>query len=250
MEFLAGDLLTPLSAVGLIVLSAITSMISAAFGAGGGLMLLVVMASLLPMNIVIPVHGLVQLGSNANRFMLTFKHLDKSMFVYFSLGGIIGALAASSIVAHISLELMKIVVAGFVLYLLWGVTPKLRETSKLWRYMAGAVTTFLSMFVGASGPLVGSCLYVNNYEKLRYTATFSACMSVQHTFKAILYGFVGFSFWQWLPLVTVMIISGAFSTWLGLQLLHRISADKFKRIFRAILTLLALQLAWQGLQAF
>ncbi|MDN3377024.1 MULTISPECIES: sulfite exporter TauE/SafE family protein [unclassified Pseudoalteromonas] len=248
MEFLAGDLLTPFSVIGLIVLSAITSMVSAAFGAGGGLLLLVVMASLLPMSIVIPVHGLVQLGSNANRFMLTFKHLDKSMFVYFSLGGVLGVFAASSIVAHIPLELMKIVVAGFVLYLLWGVTPKLRETSKLWRYMAGAVTTFLSMFVGASGPLVGSCLYVNNYDKLRYTATFSACMSVQHTFKAILYGFVGFSFWQWLPLVTAMIISGVLGTWLGLKLLQRISAAKFKAVFRAVLTLLALQLAWQGFQ--
>ena len=86
------------------------------------------------------------------------------MFLYFSLGGIFGALVASTIVTAIPLELMKIVVAAFVLYLLWGVTPKIRETSTLWRILAGLWTSFISMFVGASGPLVGSCLYVNNYN--------------------------------------------------------------------------------------
>ena len=70
-------------------------------------------------------------------------------------------------------------------------------------------------------------------------------MTVQHTLKAILYGAVGFAFWQWLPLVMSMIMSGAIGTWLGLKLLHRISSDKFKQIFRLVLTLLSLQLAWQ-----
>nr|WP_245220008.1 sulfite exporter TauE/SafE family protein [Pseudoalteromonas arabiensis] len=246
-ELLGGELLSPISTIVLIVVAGFTSMISAAFGAGGGLMLLVIMASMLPMGVVIPVHGLVQLGSNANRFLFTFKHIDAAMFIYFSLGGVLGALVASSIVTSIPLELMKIVVAVFVLYLLWGVTPELRETSKLWRVFAGLWTSFTSMFVGASGPLVGSCLYVNNYDKLKFTATFSSCMTVQHTLKAILYGAVGFAFWQWLPLVILMILSGAIGTWLGLKLLHRISSDKFKKIFRLVLTVLSLQLAWQGI---
>ncbi|MBE0350030.1 MULTISPECIES: sulfite exporter TauE/SafE family protein [Pseudoalteromonas] len=246
-DFFSGGLLSPISTIILIILAGFTSMVSAAFGAGGGLMLLVIMASMMPMSVVIPVHGLVQLGSNANRFLYTFKHIDGAMFLYFSLGGIFGALVASTIVTAIPLELMKIVVAAFVLYLLWGVTPKIRETSTLWRILAGLWTSFISMFVGASGPLVGSCLYVNNYNKLQFTATFSSCMTVQHTLKAILYGAVGFAFWQWLPLVMSMIMSGAIGTWLGLKLLHRISSDKFKQIFRLVLTLLSLQLAWQGI---
>ncbi|WP_075593710.1 sulfite exporter TauE/SafE family protein [Pseudoalteromonas sp. PAB 2.2] len=246
-DFFSGGLLSPISTIILIILAGFTSMVSAAFGAGGGLMLLVIMASMMPMSVVIPVHGLVQLGSNANRFLYTFKHIDGAMFLYFSLGGIFGSLVASTIVTAIPLELMKIVVAAFVLYLLWGVTPKIRETSTLWRILAGLWTSFISMFVGASGPLVGSCLYVNNYNKLQFTATFSSCMTVQHTLKAILYGAVGFAFWQWLPLVMSMIMSGAIGTWLGLKLLHRISSDKFKQIFRLVLTLLSLQLAWQGI---
>ena len=53
-ELLGGELLSPISTIVLIVVAGFTSMISAAFGAGGGLMLLVIMASMLPMGVVIP----------------------------------------------------------------------------------------------------------------------------------------------------------------------------------------------------
>ena len=59
--------------------------------------------------------------------------------------------------------------------------------------------------------------------------------------------FVGFAFWQWLPLVLAMIASGAIGTWLGLKLLNRIPADKFRLLFKIILTVLALRLLYQAL---
>ncbi|WP_166111035.1 sulfite exporter TauE/SafE family protein [Pseudoalteromonas sp. Z9A5] len=247
MDLFTSDLISPLFALLLIILSGVTSFISAAFGAGGGLMLLVVMASVMPMSVVVPVHGLVQLGSNTNRLLLSFKHIDKSMFVYFTFGGIAGALLSSLVMTDIKLDVMKLIVGVFVIYLLWGKKPVIKTDSIIWRFGAGLVTTFICMFAGASGPLVGSCLYVSDYSKLKYTATFSSIMSVQHLLKAIIYGAVGFSFWQWLPLISAMVLSGAVGTWLGIKLLHSMPADKFKRVFKFILTLLALQLAWQGI---
>lgn len=247
MELLTNDLLSPLIAVLLIVLAGFTSFITASFGAGGGLLLLVVMASLMPMAVVIPVHGLVQLGSNANRMLLTFRYIDHTMLLYFSAGGLVGAVAASLLVAELPLEFMKMAVAVFVLYILWGATPSLRETSPLGRVMAGAITTFLSMFVGASGPMVASYMYLNGYEKMRFTATFSSSMTIQHCLKAFVYGAVGFSFWQWLPMIVAMVASGALGTWMGINLLKKLPQEKFKLIFRLVLSLLCLQLLWQVL---
>jgi uncharacterized protein len=246
MEFFTNDLLGPTMAIVLIILAGFTSMLTAAFGAGGGLLLLVVMASIMPMSAVIPVHGLVQLGSNANRMLLTFRFIDRHMLLYFSLGGIIGALGASLLVAELPLELMKIAVGLFVIYLLWGVTPAIRETSNLWRILAGMFTSFMSMFVGASGPLVGSCMHVNGYNKMRFTATFSSCMTFQHCLKAFVYGAIGFSFWQWLPLILSMVASGAIGTWIGIKLLKKLPTEKFKMIFRVVLSVMCLQLIWQA----
>ena len=81
MDFLFPDSMSLFLFLLMMITAGFTSFISAAFGAGGGLMLLVVMASFMPMAVVVPVHGLVQLGSNANRLLLSFKHIDKSMFV-------------------------------------------------------------------------------------------------------------------------------------------------------------------------
>jgi len=240
-------ILEPFTTILLICLAGITSFLTAALGAGGGLLLLVVMASIMPIAVVIPLHGLVQLGSNGNRMLMTFRYIDAQMLAFFSIGAIIGAVGATFVVVELPLELMRITVGLFVIFILWGGTPTIRETSNTWRVLVGGSTTFISMFVGASGPLVGSLIHVNGYEKMRFIATFSSCMTFQHFLKAIVFGTIGFSFWQWLPLILAMIFSGAIGTWLGLKQLKKISSEKFKLAFRFILSILCIQLIVQAL---
>ena len=55
------------SAYLLIATSFLTSAISAAFGLGGGVAMLVALLSLTPPMIALPVHALIQIGSNAGR---------------------------------------------------------------------------------------------------------------------------------------------------------------------------------------
>jgi uncharacterized membrane protein YfcA len=248
------ELLTPAdlsltSALVLIAFAGFTSFMTAAVGIGGGLLLLAVMASLVPVNALIPVHGLVQLGSNGNRMLMTFRHIDWAMLRYFSIGAVLGAGLASVVVVQLPLYLIQFAVAGFILFLVWGNKPGKRQLSPIGRIFAGALTTFLTMFVGATGPLVAGFVHRNNYSKLQLTSTFATCMTLQHTFKAIVFTAVGFAFWQWLPLVLLMIASGAFGTWMGLKLLNRIPGEWFKQAFRIVVTLLALRLLWQGLQS-
>ena len=246
-ELFTAGVLEPLTAAGLILLAGFTSFVTGAMGLGGGMLLLVVMASTMPIAALIPVHGLVQLGSNASRAVMTFKHLDRTMFRYFALGTVLGAAVASLVVVQLPLTLIQLAIAVFLLLMVWGIKPKTRETSPRGSVVAGALTTFLSMFVGASGPMVATVVFRNGYNKLTHTATFATCMTFQHSLKAIVFTFVGFAFWQWLPLVLAMIASGAIGTWLGLKLLNRIPADKFRLLFKIILTVLALRLLYQAL---
>ena len=86
--------LTSLEALGLIVFSYFTSAVTVTFGIGGGVMMLMAMASILPVATVIPVHGAVQMGSNGGRAIMMGSHLDWSIFKYFVLGSVIGAIIA------------------------------------------------------------------------------------------------------------------------------------------------------------
>ena len=69
MELIPPEL-SMLSATGLVALSFFASMLTAAIGIGGGLLMLTVMVSFLPPFVVLPVHGVIQLGSNGGRMAL------------------------------------------------------------------------------------------------------------------------------------------------------------------------------------
>lgn len=233
----------------LVAFSCITSMLTAAVGIGGGVLLLAVMAQLLPISALIPVHGLVQLGSNGSRAWLMRQHIDQSMVIYFGCGAMLGALAASSIVVQLPLYWIQLSVALFILYLVWG--PKLykHEVSSTGHVLAGAVTTVVSMFVGATGPLVAGFVHRQRYRKHETTGTFAACMSLQHLLKMLVFTAIGFSFWQWLPMIILMILSGLMGTWMGLKLLNRIPEALFKQIYKVVVTLLAMRLLWQVMES-
>lgn len=230
----------------LIFAAAGTSFITAAMGIGGGVLLLAILASTLPPAALIPVHGLVQLGSNGNRAWMTREHIDWRMVKFFLLGAFAGAISASFIVVQLPLYLIQLSVALFILFLVWGPKPKKHQMSHKGLITAGAGTTLISMFVGATGPLVAGFVHRQSYDKLTTTATFAACMSFQHLLKMLVFTLVGFAFWQWLPLIMLMIVGGIIGTKLGLKMLHKIPAQHFKLIFRTVITLLALRLLWQA----
>ena len=223
-----------------------TSFITASMGIGGGVLLLAILATTLPPAALIPVHGLVQLGSNGNRAIMTRKHIDWSMVKSFTAGAVVGAFAASFVVIQLPLYLIQLCVALFILFLVWGPKPRRHQVSEKGQVAYGAATTFLSMFVGATGPLVAGVVHRQNYDKHSITATFATCMSFQHLLKMVVFSLVGFAFWQWLPLIILMILGGMFGTWLGLKMLNKIPAGHFKVIFKTVITLLALRLLWQA----
>ncbi|WP_245601077.1 sulfite exporter TauE/SafE family protein [Marinobacterium jannaschii] len=240
----------PLDAIGLLILTAaFTSFITAAVGIGGGVLLLAVMASLVPPAALIPVHGLVQFGSNGGRAWLTRRHCDWSLVGGFALGALVGAVLAYFIVVQLPLQWIQLAVAGFILFLVWGPKPKQMDLGPKGRILFGGLTTLVSMFVGATGPLVASVVYRQSADKLAVSATFASCMSVQHLLKLLVFSVAGFAFWQWLPLVLLMIGAGFVGTWLGLKVLNRLPVKLFSQLFKLVITLLALRLLWQGLAA-
>ncbi|MEM8689778.1 MAG: sulfite exporter TauE/SafE family protein, partial [Pseudomonadota bacterium] len=64
-EALLPPAIEPVWAALLIAVSAVTSFVTASLGLGGGVILLAVMALIVPGPAIIPVHGAVQIGSNA-----------------------------------------------------------------------------------------------------------------------------------------------------------------------------------------
>lgn len=170
MEWLPANT-APFVALALIIISFATSAISAAFGIGGGVAMLITLLSLTPPIVALPVHALVQIGSNAGR---------------------------------------------------------------------------ATMFLGATGPLLAVFLSPERYGRDRTVATHATCMTLQHLFKVIAFGLLGFVLVEWLPLVIAMIVSGLAGTWIGQHLLRRLPEMIFRKVFKTVLTVLALRLMYKA----
>ncbi|MEH6471502.1 MAG: sulfite exporter TauE/SafE family protein [Halopseudomonas sp.] len=230
----------------LLLSSFATALITATLGIGGGVLLLAISASILPPLAIIPVHGLVQAAANGNRALLTRKHINTQVFGHFVLGALVGAVLASFLVVQLPTNTILLCVGVFILFLVWG--PKLKPHAlSAWPLrFAAAITTFISMFVGASGPLVAAYTQKISADRFERVATFSACMSVQHSFKLLVFGWLGFVFTDWAALVLGMVLTGVLGTWIGLNLLSKIGNHHFDLAFKIVLTLLAIKLLYSA----
>lgn len=248
MEWMLPEQLSSLHALLLILAAGATSAITASIGVGGGILLLAIMAVIMPATAIIPVHGMVQLGSNLNRVLMTLKHVDWRLLAAFAPGSLLGAWLASLFLVQLPTSTLQLTIAGFILFLCWGPKVPSMGLGRVGTFVAASITSFISMFVGATGPLVAAFVkQQHGGDRFRTVANFAACMSLQHLPKAAVFGAAGFVFKDWFGLMLLMILSGALGTWMGLHLLRRISNLHFTLIFNWLLTLLAIQLIWQAL---
>lgn len=233
----------------LIVLTAssfIGSLLSAALGVGGGSFLIIVMANVMPPLALIPIHGAVQLGSNAGRAWLTRSHRQTHLVAWFFIGCVVAALISVWFLDRIDPGLIPVAAALFILYLSWGPLPKVGlSRSKGGLVTGGFITTAVSMLVGATGPLVSAWLGRQGVSKWQYTANFSSCMVAQHVLKLAVFGVAGFAFLPWLGVLTAMIAAGYLGTQVGLKCLDKLPEHFFKILFRWLLTLLALRILYR-----
>ncbi|TDT41465.1 putative membrane protein YfcA [Halospina denitrificans] len=247
LEVLIPPGLPPLVAALLLLASVFTSMITAAFGAGGGVLLLGIMALWLPPVAIVPVHGLIQLGSNSGRFAMTWRKVDWGVLAAFAPGVVLGMAAGALVLVRLPESAWQLTIAGFILWLCWGPPIPKSALGKPGIFLASTLTSFITLFVGATGPLVAAFIKQLHTDRFRTIATFSGAMTLQHLPKILVFGFAGFVFTEWIVWVLAMIGCGLIGTWLGLRLVNRMSNRVFQRLFTIILTLLALRLVWQAL---
>ncbi len=237
--------LDPLAALGLIALSFLTSALTATFGLGGGSLLIAAMVLVLPPLVAVPVHGLVQLGSNAGRAWLMRAHIQWRFAGLFVLGSIPGALLGGRIAVVLPEAVFTALIAAFLLWSAWAPQPKVRARGWFATAIAGLATATVGMVTGVSGPLVVAFLRFLP-DRHQIIGTHAALMTAQNALKAAAFTAFGFAFGSYLPFVAAMIASGFAGTAMGGRLLARLPEARFRTGFRLLLSLVALTLLYQA----
>ena len=246
MSFIPADI-TPFFAGILVVTSFLTSALTAAMGLGGGVAMLAVLSMGLPVTSVLPLHGVVQMGSNTGRAIIQRQHIVWPLLLWFALGSLIGIAIGASVVVNIPDTFAKWALALFILWSIYRKKPNgsTQHHGKAYFVAGGAVSSFCTMLVGATGPLVAAILAGTGLIKQRLVATHATCMVIQHGMKILAFGTLGFAYMQWGPLLVAMIASGVAGTWTGTRVLDKLPESTFRLGFKIMMTLVCLHMIWE-----
>jgi uncharacterized protein len=229
--------------------SFLTSAMAAAFGIGGGVAMLTLLSYFMPVAALIPVHGAIQLASNSGRLYVQRRFVAWNRAAPFIAGTFAGAALGGALVFRLDEPVLKIALGLFVLVTNWFSFAALASAGTAIFVLGGAVTAFAGMFFGATGPLA-AIFFANAFaDRRQYSGTHAAVMAFQHGAKIALFALAGFAFAQWLPLIAIMAATGYLGTVFGARILVTLDEERFRQIFRWLITLIALDMIRRGVVA-
>jgi uncharacterized membrane protein YfcA len=230
----------------LIGISFFTSLVTAVMGVGGGVMLMIFMLMFYPPLTVIPVHGVVQMGSNVSRAFFLRDYIHWPFLIPFAIGVGVGSFCGSQFVLNIPQDTLRMVVGILALIFTW--MPKFKSKFEMpYKIPAlGWLSSFLGMFGAGGGMVLGVAMARMNLSKQQTIATHAICMTALHVTKVVIFGLFGFAFAPYLPLIIFMMISGLGGSWVGTKILHKIDSKIFVYLLKGMISLLCLKLIIWG----
>lgn len=233
-----------------------TSILSAVVGMAGGITLLAVMLLFLEPLVAIPLHGVVQLVSNSSRAVIQRSHLQWRIIGRYSVLLLPMGFAGLWLVLALPPSSIQLLIGVFVLLATWapgwlllGTHPE-RTNPRLRFLVLGGVVGLLNITIGATGPLIAPFFLNLGLSRFALVGTKAACQSLGHTAKILVFGVAGFAFGAYWPLLLALSLLVVAGTWIGSQLLHRVDEVWFLRLYRGVLTLIALHLVSRSVMAW
>ncbi len=222
--------------------------LSGVAGLGGGTILIGVFyaVGMAPAEAV-PLFAAVQFVSNSSRTLAYVRHVEWHAAGWFLLAALPATFMVAPFVAHIDVNWVRLILAGLILASLVP-TQAVRKPlgARPAFVMAGLLNGSIGMFVGATGLIVGRLFFRPDWRKETTIGTLALTQMLGHGLRVVAYGWVGFNAFARPLLLLLLCLSVIGGTALGKRLNGRVSEQQFARLFRVILVVLSLKLAYDG----
>ncbi len=236
----------------------VTATISGIFGMAGGLILMGVLASLVPVATAMVMHGFIQIVSNGSRAFLLRQHISWAITGRYALG-IGAAIALIWLIAWRPTQPVVFILLGLTGLLVW--VPKgwvdINVERRFQAELCGFLVQTLNTIAGVAGPLLDLFFVKSQIPRQAVVATKAITQVMAHAVKI--------AFWGWpllamlsapdgeamagLPPLWVFAVVVPLSlagTWLGGLILERMTDANFRTWTKWIVTATGLVYLWQG----
>ena len=233
----------------------ITSIISAIIGMGGGVTLLGIMAIIIPEGyMVVAFHGIIQLVSNITRTTIYREHVYQPILKKFFIGIVPGLLCAVLIIiglinyfnlnsaSELKIDFLKPLIGIYIIWFLYLKKKRRIQSDKIF-LLIGSLSGLVTVFIGAAGPLIAPFFIDRDLTKENIVATKAACQAIGHLGKMpIFIYFFGVNYLHHWSVLLPLVIAVYFGTKIGKKSLGLLSEQFFKKLFRLVLTIIAIRL--------
>lgn len=226
----------------LVPIAFFASLLAGVMGMGGGILLITLMPGLVPAPAILPLHAATQLASNASRAAFGWRHIDAGIVPAFVVGALAGALLGAGLYRGLDTEWLPAVIGLLILVFTWVPLPRVRGGGQLALVLLGFYQTGLGMIAGATGPVGAAVLLRRNEERDWLVVNTALYMALNHVIRVVAFAIIGFSFGRWWQLLVAMIIAVVCGSWAGTRLRAKVPQYNFQRLFRWMVTLLALRM--------
>jgi len=215
----------------------VTSLISGVFGMAGGILLVGLLLTLLPVSTAMVVHGATQMASNGWRAFLWRKAIIWRIVGWYCLGtaaalAMVAALRLSPSKATVMIVLGLVPIAGLLVPQRYAADA----TKPAHAALAGVLNTVLHVLAGATGPILDLFFVRSNLPRQSNVATKGTVQVVGHFVKVVYFGALlhaegGSPDW---PAVATGVVMAVVGTTLSRRLLEAIDDKQFYRWSRMI----------------
>jgi uncharacterized membrane protein YfcA len=241
--------MSPLVISILFISTSLTAIISAVSGMGGGIVLLSIMTLFLPIQLIVPIHGVIQLFSNALRTWLLRHNVIKKIFLWFSVGLPFGTLLSIKVIKSIeNQEIFLVLIAILIFYSVLR-PMKLPEVKiPFWAFsFVGIIVGFLGPLIGATGPTIAPFFIRSDFSKEQIIATKSSVQILGHLIKIPTFIYLGFNYLEHTNVILILIFAAIIGTKLGVRILGSIKDNHFRIIFKTALFLAGIRIVYKVL---
>ena len=168
-----------------------TAVLSGVIGMAGGVLLMAVLVTLLPVASAMILHGAVQAASNGARFLFLREHVIWAIMPYYAVGALISVVLFVSLALVPDPALVLILVGSFPW--LARVVPTLRGLDvrrPVTAVACGATVTAAQLLAGASGPLLDAFYLRTEVDRRSIVATKGLTQAAGHVVKIGYYAWV------------------------------------------------------------
>ena len=209
-----------------------TAFLSSIFGMLGGLILMGILASILPVGAAMVLHGLIQLTSNGYRAWLNRKDVEWAIVATLLAGNVI-ALAGLAFVSFSPDRITVLLALGLLPYVAWALPKSLAldVTKKPVGVFAGMVVVATNLLAGVGGPLLDVFFQRVSLTRHQVVATKAVAQALGHISKIIFYGGLAAKAaaedWPALWLLLAAMAASVTGTTLGKKVLDRMADATF-----------------------